>query len=219
MTDALQPPEPPDEKELKRREKEARRAETDRGVLDPALRYRALINAVEAGQDLIELADKKARFALIIISVLNAVAIVLAVRGGESLIPRTGSWALVIQMELVVYVGVTVYYIFQAIETLRPRGTRSGGTDTLPSSVEPGTSMRVLFYSDIVRRDRAAYRRIWEDLRQDNLNVELAEQMHTIAGINQSKFVALARLYAGVRVMAIMLAITLATIAASHLGR
>lgn len=212
------PPEPAEEKDAKKRDKEARRLEAERGPLDPAFRYKAILNAVEAGQDLIELADRKARFALVIISVLNAVALVLVVRGGDTFIPRFGTWGLVTHLEIVAYVLVTIYYIFMAIEALRPRG--SGLTsDPLPAPGTPGESMRVLFHGDIVRRDRAAFRTVWEELRMDNLNAELADQLHTVARINQDKYAALAKLYRGVSVMTALLTVTLVTIAAWHLTR
>lgn len=226
MTDPQLPPAPPDEneekderdgKDAKRRDKESRRNEAEQGRLEPSFRYRALLNAVEAGQDLIDLADKKARFSLVIISVLNAVALVLVVRGGETVVPRTGAWGLIVQGELVVYVSVTVYYIWQAIEALRPRGAAGASRDTLPATVVPGESMRVLFHSDVVRREKAAYRRIWDQLRMDNINAELADQLHTVSQINQSKYAALTRLYLGVSIMTAMLTVTLVTIAASHL--
>lgn len=213
------PPEPSDDKDAKRREKEARRLESERGPLDPSLRYRALQNSVEMAQDLIELADRKARFALVIISVLNAVALVLAIRGGETALPRTGVWGRIVQVELAVYVVVTVYFIMQAIEALRPRGTASAPNDRLSDTVVPGQSMRLLFHADIVRRDRATYRRLWEELRMDNLIAELAEQMHTLGMINQTKYAALTRLYRGVSLMTAMLLVTLGTIAAWHLTR
>jgi hypothetical protein len=220
MTDALLPsgpPDPLDDKDAKRREKEARRLEAERGPLEPAFRYRAMQNAVEMTQDLIELADRKARFALVIISVLNAVALVVVVRGGESFIPRTGAWSVAIGAELVVYVAVTVWYIFQAIEALRPRG--GVPSDALPTEVARGQSMRVLFHGDIVRRSRDDYRRVWSELRMDNLNTELADQLHILSEINQDKYAALARLYRGVSVMTGLLTVTLVTLAAYHLSR
>lgn len=217
MTDALLPPDPLDDKDAKKREKEARRLEAERGPLEPAFRYRAMQNAVEMTQDLIELADRKARFALVIISVLNAVALVVVVRGGEAVLPRGGTWGLVITAEVVVYVAVTVWYIFQAIEALRPRG--AAPSDTLPTVVQPGTSMRMLFHGDIVRRPRAEYRRVWDELRMDNLNAELADQLHILSAINHDKYAALARLYRGVSVMTGLLTITLLSIAAYHLAR
>jgi hypothetical protein len=218
MTVPPLPPEPAEDKDARKREKEAKRLEAERGPLEPAFRYKAILNALEAGQDLIELADRKARFALVIISVLNAVALVLVVRGGDSFIPRFGVWGAVTQFEIVSYVLVTIYYIFQAIEALRPRGSGLT-TDPLPSAGAAGGSMRVLFHGDIVRRDRETYRRLWNEMRMDNLNAELADQLHTIAGINRDKYAALARLYRGVSVMTALLTLTLATIAAWHLTR
>lgn len=217
MTDALLPPDPLDDKDAKKREKEARRLESERGTLEPAFRYRAMQNAVEMTQDLIELADRKARFALVIISVLNAVALVVVVRGGEAVLPRGGAWGAAITAEVVVYVAVTVWYIFQAIEALRPRG--AAPTDTLPTEVVPGQSMRVLFHGDIARRPRAEYRRVWDELRMDNLTTELADQLHILSAINQDKYAALARLYRGVSVMTALLTVTLLSIAAYHLLR
>ena len=217
MTDALLPPDPLDDKDAKKREKDARRLEAERGLLEPAFRYRAMQNAVEMTHDLIELADRKARFALVIISVLNAVALVVVVRGGEAVLPRDGVWGAAITAEVVIYVAVTVWYIFQAIEALRPRG--AAPTDVLPTVVQPGASMRMLFHGDIVRRPRAEYRRVWDELRMDNLTTELADQLHILSGINQDKYAALARLYRGVSVMTGLLTVTLVSIAAYHLMR
>lgn len=223
MTDPQQSPDARDardgldDKDAKRRDKEARRIEAERGPLEPAFRYRAMQNAVEMTQDLIELADRKARFALVIISVLNAVALVVAARGGPEFIPRAGPWGIVVGTLLVVYVAVTVWYIFQAIEALRPRG--GAPSDTLPSAVTPGQSMRVLFHGDVVRRRREEYRRVWDELRMDNLNTELADQLHILSGINQDKYAALDRLYRGVRLMTALLTVTLVTIAGYHLTR
>jgi hypothetical protein len=217
MTTPLQPPDPPEDKDARKREKELRRLEAERGTLEPAFRYRAMQNAVEMTQDLIELGDRKARFALVIISVLNAVALVVVVRGGEAFIPRTGAWGIIIGAEIVVYVAVTVYYIFQAIEALRPRD--GAPTDTLPMQVVPGESMRVLFHGDVVRRPRAEYRRVWDELRMDNLNTELADQLHILSQINQDKYAALARLYRGVTIMTGLLTVTLVSIALHHLTR
>jgi len=77
----------------------------------------------------------------------------------------------------------------------------------------------VLFHGDIVRRDLAAFRRAWDELRMDNLNTELTDQLHTIARINQDKYAALARLYRGVTIMTAFLSATLVTVAAWNLTR
>ena len=182
------------------------------GVLEPPDRYRALVNGVEAAQDLIELADKKARFALVIMSVLNAVAVLLVVRGGSAVIPRTGILGVLVPIEFATYAVVTVYYISQAINALRPRGVKPPPSDALPATIEPAKSMRVLFYADVVARERDEYRRLWNDLRMDNLTSELADQLYTLSIINGQKYAALQRLYFGLTVMTVLLAVVIATI-------
>ena len=66
--------------EDKRLKREAKlRAESARG-LDPWERYRALVDALEDAKDLVELADRKARFALVIMGALNIAFFFLATR-------------------------------------------------------------------------------------------------------------------------------------------
>ena len=209
MTD---PTPPKGEKSADSAEKALKRLEAGRGLLDPADRYKALVNAVKAAQDLIELGDKKARFALVIMSVLNAVAVLLIVRSGDVAIPKGGLLASIIRIELAAYAIVTVYYVSQAIAALRPRGVKSPPLSQLPAAVEPGVSMRVLFYADIISRGRAQYQELWNGLRMDNLNTELADQLYTLSQINRQKFSALDRLYFGLSVMTVMLAVLVATI-------
>ena len=199
-------------------EKALRKLEAERGLLDQSDRYRALVNAVKFSQDLIELGDKKARFALVIMSVLNAILVLLAMRGGTGLLPTAGFWASLLRLELVIYAVVTGYYISQAISALRPRSLPSPPANELPARVEPAISMRVLFHADIAARDRASNRQIWSELRMDNLTTELADQLHTLSWINQRKFAALDRLYHGLTVMTALLAVVLATLAAYHIG-
>ncbi len=215
MSDPTQPkPEKESEADEKAR-KALKKLEAERGLLDPAERYKALVNAVEAAQDLIELADKKARFALVIMSVLNAVAILMVVRGGDAVLPNAGIFALLVRGEFVAYAIVTVYYIAQAIAALRPRSVRPPAGNELPTKVEPAIPMRVLFYADVLARDRAAYRELWEHLRTDNLTAELADQHYTLAWINSQKYRALDRLYFGLGVMTLMLAAVIGTVGLS----
>ena len=89
----------------------------------------------------------------------------------------------------------------------------------LPAHPSPGESARVLFHSDVVQRDPATYRGLWAELRMDNLNVELADQLHTVSRINQTKYAALARLYVGVQRMTGLLTLTLVTLGIYHITR
>src|SRR5512139_1586468 len=70
----------PAEDDGKRRRKEAKlRAQSTR-AMDPWERYRALVHTLEEAQDLVELADRKARFALVIMGALNVAFFFLATR-------------------------------------------------------------------------------------------------------------------------------------------
>ena len=82
----------------------------------------------------------------------------------------------------------------------------------MPSVVEPGKSMRVLFYADIISRTREQYRALWDNLRMDNLCTELADQLYVLSLINRQKYTALAKLYFGLGAMTVMLAIVIGTL-------
>jgi len=207
------------EKAIDPAEKALRKLEAEQGLLDPEGRYRAQINALKMAQDLIELGDRKARFALVVMSVLNAVLVLLVVRGGESLLPSGGPIGVIVKVELAAYVLVTVFYVLQAIEALRPRGTRHRQVVELPSRVESGVSMRVLFHSDVAQRSREEHRALWDQLRMDNLTTELSDALHALAVITKSKYAALGRLYFGLGVMAGLLALFLATIGVHQMGQ
>jgi hypothetical protein len=202
-----------DPKDARRQEKAARRAEQQNGVLEPSLRYRALLATLKQETDFIDLADKKARFALIILGALNAVVLVMAVKGGD-VVPTDGAWGKAFQVELGVYAVVAMYYIAQAIESLRPRGKIGRPRTELPKEVTPGTSMRVLFHADIVQRSREEYARIWGEMRLDGLITEVADQVYMVSSINKVKFDALGRLYSGLGVMTMLVMIQLITVAA-----
>jgi len=211
----LTPPEKlhkPDKEKSSDEEKAARKLQAMTGLLNPEDRYKALMNGVKAAQDLIELGDKKARFALVIMSVLNAVAVLMVVRGGEAAIPKHGIGGKLIVAELALYVVITVYYIWQAIDALRPRGVKPPPLSELPSVIEPNISMRMLFYADIISRSRDEYRQLWANLRMDNLCTELSDQLWVLSLINRQKYTALAKLYFGLGAMTVMLAIVIGTI-------
>ena len=219
MTDpaALKPEKPEKaekaEKSVDPAEKARLKMEAEQGLLGPADRYKALVNGVKAAQDLLEMGDKKARFALVIMSALNAITVLIVVRGGEGAVPKKGAFATVIAIELGVYAILMVYYVLQAILALRPRGVTPPPLSELPSAVTPGTSMRMLFWADVVARDRAQYGALWREMRMDNLNAELSDQLYALSTISREKYDALERLYVGLMGMTAMLVIVIATMA------
>ncbi len=195
----------------------ARKAARRASPMEPELRYKVLSNTLKLETDFLDLADRKARFALVIMSVLNAVALVAVMR--SEALGTPGPAGLAMKVLLVAYGGATIHYIWQAIEALRPRGSQQRCASELPLAIVPDQSMRMLFHADIAGRDRAAYRALWSEMRLENVNAELADQVHLVSGINVAKFSALGRLYRGVGVMTVLLTVILLVEGAARIVR
>ena len=205
----------PEGDDSKRRKREAKLLAESARPLDPRERYRALVDALEEAQDLVELADRKARFALVIMGALNISFFFLATR--VEIVAYMPTWLRpFLGFYLLVYAGVALFFFLEAIESLRPRRFRphvpypgDGGPDQYPEGLR--------YYEDAVRRDLEAYRRAWREVRFGQLNSEIAVQNHVMARINFDKFRSLRRLYAGLRVLTILAGGLLAMLALSML--
>jgi uncharacterized protein YjiK len=197
------------QKKAEKRQREAHRS------IDSWERYRALNDAFDMQQELVDLADHKARFALIIMGALNAVFFLLGINQNvQSHLPATAQpWII---GYLALYACVAVTFFLQAIESLRPREGR-------PYVPDPGSEgyedhpLGVRFFEDVLRRDIASYQAAWREIRIGQLNAELAVQVHVLARINHAKYAALRRLYSGLRIMTLLLAGLLVTIAVAML--
>ena len=162
--------------------------------LSPWERYRALNDAYDLQQELIDLGDHKARFALVIMTGLNAVAILMVLRSDALLsLPRAlRPW---IGGYVALYGVAALYFFFQAIESLKPRIYMGGADREL---------LGVRFFDGILRRDEDEYRRTWSDVRVDQLSEEIAEQVHILSRINREKYTALYKLYLGLQVLTLL---------------
>jgi len=189
-----------EKKSRKRAEKAQDLAEDAHRPLDSWERYRALCDALDDANDLVDLADHKARFALVIMGALNAVLFIVATRGQfvSAVPPAVQAW---LAPGLVMYALVASYFFLQAIETLRPRrfeprqpaGDGAGGVRTVG----------VRFYADILKRDPEAHAAAWLGVHVGQLNTEIAKQIYALAKINEGKYAALRRLYTGLKVMTV----------------
>jgi uncharacterized protein YjiK len=201
--------------EPKRRKREAKALADSTRTLDAWERYRTLVDALEEANDLVELADRKARFALLIMGALNVAFFFLVTRTElidvlpPFLRPFLGFY-------LLCYASVALFFFLQAIETLRPRRFRP--QLTYPGEAGPEHYPGGLrYYEDVVLRDLEAYRRAWREVRFGQLNAELSVQNHVMARINSDKFRSLRRLYGGLRVLTILAGGLLAALALSLL--
>ena len=183
--------------------KELKRVADVNRPLDSWERYRALNDSLDEAYELIDLANREARFALILMGGLNAGLIVLASR---SPLPQTltfGERACAMGL-LLVYVIVAVRFLLQAIEALRPGkfrpdlGAWAKDREDCPRGVR--------YYEDVIQRDAEAHWRAWQEVRIGELNAELAVQLHSLCLKNEHRHVAVRRLYAGLRIMTLLLA-------------
>lgn len=198
-----------DESDAKRRRKEQRLREQADRPLDPFTRYKALVDALKEEQDIVEMADKKARFALIIMSALNAGILIIASRAPLQESLRGGLLGGAAVGLVAGYAACALYFFVQAIEALRPRG----GSMPSVGPLAPGEPANLRFYRAVRARTLSEYQRLWEEVRIDQLNAELAAQMHVVAGIAIEKYAALTRLYAGLKLMTGLVAVILLDLA------
>lgn len=185
---------------LGKRQKKARKDATR--ALDSWERYRALTDALDEAIDLVDLADHKARFALVIMAAVNVVLFFSA----DALDPlKSKSFALqiVLGIYLFLYILIALYFFLQAIESLRPRKSQPQVAPAEHADIEE-FPLGIRFYEDILRRDVDSYKKAWQEVRIGQLNAELAVQAHALAEINRAKYTALRKLYKGLQIMTLM---------------
>jgi hypothetical protein len=187
----------------KRRKKELKRLFDATRPLDSWERYRALTDAMDEAYELIDISNREARFALILMGGLNAVLFVAATRADlvTSLTQDQRRW---FGFALVLYVVLAIFFLLQAIELLRPRKFRPRPRPPARSGPAEDFPLGIRYYEDVVLRDVDAYWAAWRDVHIGQLNAELAIQLHSFCLTNQAKHVALRKLYAGLRAMTLL---------------
>jgi hypothetical protein len=191
-----------DEDARRVRRRERKRAHDAERKLDGWERYRALIDASDEAYELIDISNREARFALILMGALNAVVLVLLTRADAlSMLPARDRYWLVAMF--VAYIVMAVGFLLQAIEALRPGRFRprvwdwTGDDDDRPA--------RVRYYEDVIQQTAAEHWKAWQEVRLTQLNAEISVQVHSLSLKNQAKHLAIRRLYVGLRVMALVL--------------
>ena len=204
----LGPPEPasvpfPEDDEAERlRRRERKRAHDAERQLDGWERYRALIDASDEAYELIDISNREARFALILMGALNAVALVLLTRADAlSLLPaRDRYWMVSL---FVVYIVMAVGFLMRAIEALRPGRFRPRIWDWKYGDVDRPAGVR--YYEDVIQQTAAEHWKAWQEVRLTQLNAEISVQVHSLSLKNHAKHAAIRRLYGGLRLMALVL--------------
>jgi len=198
----------------KRRKNEAKLRRDAERPPESFERFRILAELVNEGRRVVELADHKARYALVIIGVLNAGVFFLMSRahlfGG---LPQVVKPWLV--GSLVAYAALTFLFVSYAVDSLRPRRLRYAGIMSANGGGELSahSPRGVLFWETIAAYDLDAYRQAWSGIRMEQLNAEVVVIAHQQAGLIRAKYVALGRLYWGLAMLVVLAALLLAVYA------
>jgi hypothetical protein len=210
----LAPPEGESEKAArKRRKREAKRREDSTRPPDSFERFRMLCEVVDEGRQVVELADHKARYSLVVIGALNAGVFFLMSRahlfGGMTAAARPWLFGF-----MAAYATLTFLFVYYAVDCLRPRRLRDAGSAALNGRGEGRqrhAPRGVLFWETISHYELDAYRRAWSEVRMEELNAEVVIIAHQQAHLIRAKYASLGRLYFG---LAVLIALAAALLAA-----
>jgi hypothetical protein len=169
--------------------------------LDTWERYRALNDAMDEAYDVMDISNREARFALLVVGILNAFVVIAASRP-EIVTELQGTPRTIAVVLLSVYAITGVYFLFQAIEALRPGRFRPKLGEWRPDSEDGPKGVR--YFEDVILRDVQSHWQAWCEVQTNQLNAELAVQLHSLCYRSNFKRVALARLFAGLRVMTML---------------
>jgi hypothetical protein len=163
--------------------------------------YKALNDAMDEIYEVIGISNREARFALLVMGILNAFVVIAASRpevvGALSGVVRASAAVL-----LGIYAVTAVYFLFQAIEALRPGQFRPRLDNWAAARDDAPIGIR--YFEDVIARDALGHRQAWHDVHVDQLNAELAVQHHSLCLKSNVRRAALRRLFAGLRLMTML---------------
>src|SRR5262245_57359397 len=169
------------DKEVRRERRRLEKHQEDQvRLIDGWEQYRALWDGIDFKRQIINMGDKKVRFALVIMGALNA-ALLLVLTRGPVLRSLPPSARVVLIVLLAIYGVVTYWFVLHTIEALRPRPearvadndhwvAREGaglGTNGAPAP------MGLMIHGTDLTRSFDDERKLWGRARLSELNSEL----------------------------------------------
>jgi len=200
----------PDEhaKQARRRlRREAKRRRDAERPPDSFERFRILSELMDEGRRVIELADHRARYALVVMSILNAFVFLVFSRSHllGDLPPTSRTWLIGF---IGVYGGLTFLFVYYAVDCLRPRPLQY--TELLHNGHEGSSGpLGILYWEGIAGYELDAYRRAWGEARMEQLNAEVVIIAYNAARVVRAKYLALGRLYWGLSGLVVLAAVLL----------
>ena len=173
--------------------------ELETGLLSPWDRYRALIDQLKQNTDIIELADRKTRFALVILAAMNAVNVAFVAKP-EILLGNAGVGGVWAALYIILYAVISLFLCVQAIWTLKPRLS----TRVEDAAVEKTRDLRS--WDSVANQNPEQYYEAWHRATYGQINREVAGSIHATSKIVIMKYTALKRLYDGLLVLVFLTA-------------
>jgi uncharacterized membrane-anchored protein len=158
--------------------------------------------------DITELADRKTRFALVILGALNAVNVLIAIRAPQ--IDADGLNHTFVQVYVAGYVMISLYFFVYAIMALRPRAGRMHRPGEARSQ---GAIPGLRLMDDMLATDIDEYYDLWRTAEVGQLDREMALQAYLLARANADKFRAVHRVFRGLLLLVGLTALLVAIIA------
>lgn len=173
-------------------------------------RFRILLESIDQARRITEIDDRKARYALVLIGIVNAAMILLGTRA--DFLQGSPAWLKPWLLALLIpYIAATFAALWFAIDCLRPRHLTMPQTALAANQPVLGREpLGLLFWEGIVRRSLEGYQRAWDSVTMGQLNTELEIVAHTVAQLNRAKYTVVRRMYAALLVVIAIAAVLLA---------
>ena len=202
----------------KQHKREAKRRRDAERPPESFEQWRILSEIVSEGRQVIDLADHKARYSLVVMGVLNAGVFFLMSRSHLLGNVSHGIKPWLIGF-MVVYAALTFLFIYYAVDCLRPR--RLQYADMMASNAnerERDVPLGILFWETIAAYELEDYRQAWSNARMEQVNAEVVVIAHRQARLIRTKYASLGRLYSGLAGLIVLAWILLAVFTVSGLG-
>jgi hypothetical protein len=178
-------------------------------TMTPREQCENLWEAVNQGRRVVELADHKARYAMVVMGVVNAGVFLLVTRSSHfvQMVPDSiRPW-----FSLLVFpFGITtMIFLVDAYNSLRPRPPAMASIGSLPSG-EKNRPVGLVFWDSLLTSSLPDYQRSWETVRRGQFNNELAAMAYSMARSIDKKYAALHRLYIELLVIILLAGLMLA---------
>lgn len=169
-------------------------------------RFKILMDVGEEGRRVVDMADHKARYGLLIVGVLNA--LVILVERGSTFDHLPSSLKPWVTTSLAVYAAATFFCALAAINCLRPRRLHSAELLASQPKTSPASGSYgprgVLYWESIAAAELGAYRQAWGEVSMGEINAEMVLILHRLGRLIKAKYAALGQLYAGLTLLALL---------------